>query len=194
MNTCRLVIFWFICFGLNLFDNCLASDNFSRSRVINIAYRKRSNLKLPSSTASMQEVSLYNDDKSQEVDKEQRVAIPRKRNGLARTFDTTKLRRVCKLLQNALGSLKELNPSSQEEGTSKLEDKSPKAKPKPKAEPKPNPSMCFFPCGCGGCCLMRPMIMYKVKYTPPKFKMKPLKSKTKCGHPHYGICLGRRKR
>ena len=69
-------------------------------------------------------------------------------------------------------------------GISKLKDKSSETK----------PSLCCYPCGGGGCCLMRPMIIYKVKYTPPKFKMKPLKSKTKCGFPHYGIRLGRKRR
>lgn len=199
MEINRFVIFWLIGFVLSLFDICLASNHVKQLRAIKNAH----NLKSSSRRPGIKEVFLYNDKNNQQTDAEilQRLPLIGKsnrvpNNGLPRTLDTSKLKRVCKLLQNALGSLKELSPSTQEGGPSKLNDKSPKPKPKPKPKlkPKPNPSLCFFPCGCGGCCLMRPMIMYKIKYTPPKFKMKPLKSTTKCGNPHYGICLGRKKR
>ena len=103
-----------------------------------------------------------------------------------RNPDSLKIKTVCKLLEKALGSLKSLSQNTSKDGRgTKVKDKS----------SKPKPSFPYFPlCGCAGCCLMRPMIMYKVKYTPPKFKMKPLKAKAKCGHPHCGVYLGRKRR
>ena len=110
--------------------------------------------------------------------------------GFARTVDKVKLKKVCKLLQSALGTLEKLDSDHHNGVASKQEDKSQRSEPKPKS----TPSLCFCPCGCRGCCLMRPMIMYRVKYKPPKFKMRALRAKTKCGNPLYGICLGRKKR
>ena len=194
MDIRRLVIIvcWFIYVFFNFFGNCLAWNDSDGPRSSKGIPSVPNNLTSSSSSTGIREVSLNNERKDQSPDAEQIVSIPRRSNGLQRAIDTSKLRKVCKLLQNALGSLQELSPSTQEGGTLKEDDKSPKAKAEPK--PKLKSPMRFFPCGCGGCCLMRPMIMCKVKYTPPKFKMKPLKSKTKCGNPHYGICLGRRKR
>ena len=192
MDIRRLVMCWFIYVFFNFFGNCLAWDDSNGPRSSKGISSILNNLTSSSSSTGIREVSLNNETKDQSPYTEQTVPIPRRSNGLQRTLDTSKFRNVCKLLQNALGNLQELSPSTQEGGTLKIDEKSLKAKAVPK--PKLKPSMCFFPCGCGGCCLMRPMIMCKVKYTPPKFKMKPFKSKTKCGNPHYGICPGRRKR
>ena len=144
--------------------------------------------KSASSKTGIKHASLHFNKEDRRTDTGQQMTIPGKSNGFVRTLDNVKLKRVCKLLQNALGTLEEFkNPNTHGGGISKQEDKAPKPK------PKSYPNLCVFPCGCGGCCLMRPVILYKVKYTPPKFKMKPLNPKTKCGNPHYGICLGRKK-
>lgn len=175
----------------SLLDYSIASNNLEgHAGGISVFYRM--NLKSPLSRAEIRHVLLNTEKKGQTSGIDQIESIPSKSNVFPRTLDTEKLKKVCKLLQTALGRLQELSPSKQEGVTSKLNDKSPKGKSKPKIKPKP--PLCFFPWGCGGCCLMRPFNMYKVKYTPPKYKMKPLKPKTKCGNPHYGIYLGRRRR
>lgn len=174
----RLSVFWCIGIVLNLHGDCLAYSSVNHKRTTILSKLK---------TLS----SLYDDKGRRENETEQRIASPQSNghtggNGFTRNLNATKLKTVCRLLEKALDGLKEFSQSAPEGGISKLKDKSPK--------PKPKPSLCCIPCGCGGCCLMRPMTMLKVKYTPPKFKMKPLKSKTKCGSPHYGIYLGRKRR
>ena len=188
-ETFRLAVLWSIGIVLNLHCNCLASkspDDISLTRNIDLAYSVRANLKSSNETSS----SPFNDNKNRPKNKTVRTIFASKSNhptdekAFARNLNAAKIKRVCRLLEGALDGLKEFGKSTSAGGVRKLKDKSSKTL----------PSLCCWPCGCCGCCLMRPMIMYKVKYTPPKFKMKPLKSKTKCGCPHYGIYLGRKRR
>ena len=183
----RLAVLWSIGIALNLDCNCLASkspDDVSRTRKIDLVYSVRANLK-----SSNETFSPFNDNRNRRKNKTVRTILasksnhPTDENAFARNLNTAKIKRVCGLLERALDGLKKFGKSTSAGGVSKLKDKSSKTK----------PSLCFCPCGCGGC-LMRPMIMYKIKYTPPRFKMTPLKSKTKCGCPHYGIHLGRKRR
>ena len=178
----RLEVLWCIGIVLNRHCICLASkspDGVSRTRNTNLVYSARAETSSP-----------FHDNKNRQKNKTVRRMFasksnhPSDGNGFTRNLNAAKIKRVCRLLERALDGLKEFSKSAPAGGVSKLNDKS----------SKPNPSLCCCPCGCGGCCLMRPMIMYKVKYTPPKFKMKPLKPKTKCGCPHYGIHLGRKRR
>lgn len=187
-ETFQLAVLWYIAIFLNLHCNCLASkspDDVSRTQNTNLVYSVRENLKSSNETSSP-----FNDNKNRRKNKTVQTIFasksshPTDENGFTRNLNAAKIKRVCRLLERALDGLKEFGKSTSAGGVSKSKDKSSKTK----------PSLCFCPCGCGGCCLMRPMIMYKVKYTPPKFKMKPLKSKTKCGCPHYGIHLGRKRR
>ena len=182
-ETFRLAVLWSIGIVLKLHCDCLASkspDDVSRRRNTDLNYS------VPDNLNSTNETSPFNDNKNRRKNNTERTIFastksnhPTDENGFVRNLNAAKIKRVCRLLERALDGLKEFDIS-----TSKLKDKSSKTK----------PSLCCCPCGCGGCCLMRPMIMYKVKYTPPKFKMTPLKSKTKCGCPHYGIHLGRKRR
>lgn len=187
-GTFRLALLWSIGIVLNLHCNCLASkspDDVSRTRNIDLVYSVRADL-----TSANETSSPFNDNKNLRKNKTVRATFasksnhPTDENGFARNLNAAKIKRVCKLLERALDGLKEFDKSTSAGGASKSKDKSSMTK----------PSLCCCPCGCGGCCLTRPMIMYKVKYTPPKFKMKPLKSKTKCGYPHYGILIGRKRR
>lgn len=187
-ETFRLAVLWFIGIVLNLHCNCLASkssDSVNRTNNTTLVYSVRANLKSYKETSPP-----FHDNKSRRKNETVKRMFasksnhPSDGNAFARNLNAAKLKSVCRLLERALDGLKEFSQSAPSGGVSKLKDKF----------PKPKPSLCCIPCGCGGCCLMRPMIMYKVKYTPPKFKMKPLKSKTKCGCPHYGIHLGRKRR
>lgn len=187
-ETFRLTVLWCIGVVLNLHCNCLASKSphdVSPTRNTNLIYSLRVNLKSSNETSSPFHYNK-NRRKNQTVRRmfASRSNHPSDGSGFARNLNAAKIKRVCRLLERALDGLKEFSKSAPAGGVSKLKDKSSKMK----------PSLCCCPCGCGGCCLMRPMIMYKVKYTPPKFKMRPLKSKTKCGCPHYGLHLGRKRR
>lgn len=188
-ETFCLAMLCYIGIVLNLHCcNCLAyklPDGVSRTRNTSLVYSECANLKSLNETSSP-----FHDNKSHRKKKIVKRMLASKSNhpphwnGFARNLKAAKIKRVCRLLQRALDGLKEFSKSVPAGGVSKQKDK----------YSKPKPSLCCCPCGCGGCCLIRPMIMYKVKYTPPKFKMKPLKSKTNCGCPHYGIHLGRRRR
>lgn len=169
---------------MNIPDQCIALVYLRGLRAKKVA-DILNDLKPSTSKTGFNETTLYIEKGNGNT--EQQGSTDR---GFARTVDKVKLKRVCKLLQNALGTMEKLDSDYHNRVVSKQEDKSQRSEPKPKS----TPSLCFCPCGCGGCCLMRPMIMYKVKYKPPKFKMRALKAKTKCGNPLYGFCLGRKKR
>lgn len=188
----NILRFIFCCVGivLSLHGYCSASKSVS-NKALKTNSTALSNVKSSNKTATPPYIYIRRRSLHNEI--AERSFSPRSvnragGNGVTRHSDSAKLKTVCKLLEKALGSLKDLSqksPKGPGGRIPKLKDKSPKSK----------PSFCYFPaCGCGGCCLMRPMIMYKVKYTPPKFKIKPLKAKPKCGHPHYGVYLGRKRR
>lgn len=169
---------------MNIPDQCIALVYLRGLRAKKVA-DILNGLKSSTSKTDFNETTLYIEKGNGNT--EQQGSTDR---GFARTVDKVKLKKVCKLLQSALGTLEKLDSDHHNGVASKQEDKSQRSEPKPKS----TPSLCFCPCGCRGCCLMRPMIMYRVKYKPPKFKMRALKAKTKCGNPLYGICLGRKKR
>lgn len=184
-----LTVLWCIGIVLNLHCVCVAvasksSNSIYHARGTNLVLSVLANVK-----SSKKAFHFHDHRKRRNNETEKRMSATQSNNlsygsDITRTLNSAKLKKVGRLLEKALDGLKECSQSAPEGGILKLKDKSPKQK----------PSLCCFPCGCGGCCLMRPMIMYKVKYTPPKFKMKPLKSKTKCGCPHYGIHLGKKRR
>ena len=171
----------FFCVIMNRPDQCIALVYLRGLHAKNVA-DILFDFKSSTSKTGFKETTLYIE-KEGDGNTEQQVSTER---GFARRVDKVKLKRVCKLLQNALGTLEKLDFDHHNEVVSKQEDKSQKSEPKPKW----TPSLCFCPCGFGGCCLMRPMIMYKVKYKPPRFKLLALKAKTKCGDPLCGVYLG----
>lgn len=190
-----LIVFWYIGLVCTLPCDCLASKS---SNSVAVTPKTNVVLSVLFDFRSSNKTLYFNDHKKRgNNETEERSLAPQSSNpiggnGFARTLKSAKLNKVCKLLEKALHGLKECRggESASDEGISKLKDK-----PSMDKSSKPaKPSLCCFPCGCSGCCLMRPMIMYKVKYTPPKFKMKPLKSKTKCGCPHHGVYIGRKRR
>lgn len=175
-NNRLLLSLLFFCVIMNIPDQCIALvylRGFRAKKVADIL----NGLKSSTSKTGFNETTLYIEKGNGNT--EQQGSTDR---GFARTVD--------KLLQSALGTLEKLDSDHHNGVASKQEDKSQRSEPKPKS----TPSLCFCPCGYRGCCLMRPMIMYRVKYKPPKFKMRALKAKTKCGNLLYGICLGRKKR
>lgn len=105
-------------------------------------------------------------------------------NGFVRNFNVVKIKWVCKFLERVLDGFKEFDKSILVGGVLKLKDKFLMMK----------LFFCCCFCGCGGCCFMCFMIMYKVKYILLKFKMKLLKFKIKCGCLYYGIFIGRKRR
>ena len=185
-----LTVLW--CIVLNLHCDCLASKfskNVYRAREANGDFNVLASLKSTNGILHRPDHKKRRNNETEEstLASESNVNLADGSDfARTRTLNSAKLKNVCRLLKKALDGLKECDQSTSVPGKPvlKLKDKS----------SKPKPSLCCIPCGCGGCCLMRPMIMYKVKYSPPKFKMKPLKSKTKCGCPHYGVYLGRKRR
>lgn len=189
MISLAVQVFWCIGIVCTLPCDCFASKSYNSTAVT-----QKTNGILPEFRSSNKTFYFHDRKKRENNETEERSLAPQSSNpigddGFARTLKSAKLNKVCKLLEKALHGLKEFRggESASDEGISNLKDKPSKDKSSKPAKP----SLCCFPCGC---CLMRPMIMYKVKYTPPKFKMKPLKSKTKCGCPHYGVYLGRKRR
>lgn len=183
-NNRLLLSLLFFCVIMNIPDQCIALVYLRGLRAKKVA-DILNGLKSSTSKTGFNETTLYIEEGNGNT--EQQGSTDR---GFARTVDKVKLKKVCKLLQSALGTLEKLDSDHHNGVASKQEDKSQRSEPKPKS----TPSLCFCSCGCRGCCLMRPIIMYRVKYKPPKFKMRALKAKTKCGNPLYGICLGRKKR
>lgn len=117
---------------------------------------------------------------------DERKLLHHKHKLMRREVSKEKLHKVCDLLQNAIEAL-------EVKDNKHFNDK---AKKPDKKKDKSCPCMCLLgsmPCGCCplpyGC--LCPMCQVKVKYTPPKFKLKVMKAKVKCGHPLCGIHLGK---
>ena len=111
---------------------------------------------------------------------------------MQREIKQRKLKKICKLLKSVMHTLKSIDKTKkQNDGKEKQNDCA--CANAPCGGCPCLPGCCpTIPCGCGGCIRVPlsfgcPCMIVKMKYTPPKFKIKAPKAKTTCGTPCHPV-------